>query len=789
MRQYLKIYLSFLSLAVAAILSGFYYSYNQQILLSKKNFEDKYDRLTSVYADQIKEIELFHEKLMKNALYGIEKEIKSKNISTDRLREIAKKYNLTHLFLIENDGNFLKSTNEDPSNIPNLYSFSTDYKNLIHNSEHLYLTTPIILPFPEKTPHKFLTVWRNGYFIEVGVRIQEIAKNISSVLERDHNILQADFVIGEERYTVKAPISIKPETTLNSVKRINIKNPQYTQSAKTQEHEYSLIFHISENELHQTKASITKRYLSNLALSILLLIAILFFVVFVLKRMLQKLTGRIFELAEKGDTQENLKDFTRNKQIANLIKAINKLLKEYRESTDEAVANEREKAFYSMAMQVAHDIRSPLEALKSSKDEIAKLPEIDRQNVNLAISRIEEIAYQLLQKRKKTNDSDLRATNIRTSLDLIIQEKLIQYRSYTDLKLNLHTTSESLAYFSKINSDTFKCILSNIISNAAEASEFNGDIDIYLASTNNEVSLEIHDYGIGISEASIDKLFTKGFTTKKLGNGLGLYHAKKEIDAIGGTISLTTGHHTIVTITLPKEPAPSYFAKHINLNGIKKVIILDDDLSIHQIWKKKFQKINVVLEHYYSGTALIQAHKNIDEATLLLSDYELLGDNLNGIDTILKLNAHRQSIIVTARSDEESLIKQCEENGITILPKIFANEIPLTNLALNKEVILIDDDKLVHLNWKRSFQDHGVKLNSFYNVDEFLNQSSHFELNTPIYIDSNLGNGLKGEIESEKIYLKGFTNLTIATGYDPEFIHRPNWIKNINSKSVHELRF
>ena len=101
--------------------------------------------------------------------------------------------------------------------------------------------------------------------------------------------------------------------------------------------------------------------------------------------------------------------------------------------------------------------------------------------------------------------------------------------------------------------------------------------------------------------------------------------------------------------------------------------------------------------------------------------------------------------------------------------------------------MLIDDDKLVHLNWKSHCKRSGLEFSGFMSVSEFLAASSTFDKASRIYIDSNLGDGVKGEIESEKIFALGFLNLYLATGYEKDSIQKPVWIKEIFSKSPENI--
>ena len=97
--------------------------------------------------------------------------------------------------------------------------------------------------------------------------------------------------------------------------------------------------------------------------------------------------------------------------------------------------------------------------------------------------------------------------------------------------------------------------------------------------------------------------------------------------------------------------------------------------------------------------------------------------------------------------------------------------------------MLIDDDKLVHYSWSYYCDSKGFRFKGFFSIDKFLQSSHLIDKESKIYIDSNLGDGIKGEIESEKIFKLGFKNLYLATGYGKEYIKKPDWIIEVYSKS------
>lgn len=433
------------------------------------------------------------------------------------------------------------------------------------------------------------------------------------------------------------------------------------------------------------------------------------------------------------------------------------------------------------AVQLAHDIRSPLEALKSARDEIARLPELERESVNLAIRRIEDIAYNLLLMRKgKVKSTSL--THVKSTITQIIQEKRLQYRDCSHLHIQVLADQDSYHLFSAINPETFKRIFSNLLDNAAEAIKYQGMLEVQIVSKANEFCVSVIDHGPAIPREKLSRVFEKGFTTKTDGNGLGLYHAKKEIEQVSGHITFSRLDKTEVMVTLPRQVPPRTFAGSIDLNKYTHVIVLDDDESIHLVWKKRFKELPVTLEHFHKASELLDKYKTIPETALLLTDYELLGENVSGLDCIITLGAFENSLLITARSDEQAIIKICSEKGVRILPKSMANEIEIHSKKSLSKVILIDDDKLTHISWKIAAKNAGVTFSSFFTVQDFLNSSNQFSPDSAIYIDSDLGPNMKGELLSKNIFDLGFTELYMATGYAGPDFDKPQWIKAVLGK-------
>jgi signal transduction histidine kinase len=71
--------------------------------------------------------------------------------------------------------------------------------------------------------------------------------------------------------------------------------------------------------------------------------------------------------------------------------------------------------------------------------------------------------------------------------------------------------------------------------------------------SSDRVIIEIRDYGTGIEESNLNKVFIPFFTTKKSGTGLGLAISKKIIESHNGKLEINSkkGEGTTVRVILP----------------------------------------------------------------------------------------------------------------------------------------------------------------------------------------------------------------------------------------------
>ena len=324
---------------------------------------------------------------------------------------------------------------------------------------------------------------------------------------------------------------------------------------------------------------------------------------------------------------------------------------------------------------------------------------------------------------------------------------------------------------------------------------------VSLSSDNGKIFLVIKDNGKGIPPEILIKLGQRGETHGKAGgSGLGLFHARTTAESWGGSLVITSelGKGTTVKIKLPKAEAPDGFVSVLELVSGRPIVVLDDDAAIHQVWQGRFDSARVK-EHdidviHFSEPDKLREWVKVDPAkaknAVCLFDYELLGFKETGLSLAEELGLCGKTILVTSRCEEDRIIEECKRLKIRMIPKGLADFVPIQIAdrveragETKKLAVLIDDDALVRMNWEDAAAAAGIELKMFKEPGGFLSSLESFPKNTAIYIDSELGNDIKGENIAVDLRGKGFTNITLETGHAPEkFAHLP-WLKVMDKQS------
>ncbi|MEZ4816110.1 MAG: HAMP domain-containing sensor histidine kinase [Bdellovibrionota bacterium] len=212
-------------------------------------------------------------------------------------------------------------------------------------------------------------------------------------------------------------------------------------------------------------------------------------------------------------------------------------------------------AFNETAKLVAHDIRSPVTALKmillKNKD---RMPIEETELLESAIARILSISNNLIKSpdfKTKSNPQ-----NLVTAIEKLLSEKKIEHQLENEIDLENTTMQEDFKL--NICPEEFTRILSNLINNSVQATMV-PKIKITINSSSENKSIAITDNGPGLPQNIIQSLTLGQYPLPSSnGNGLGLASAKRYVESNGGQfIYSSSGNGTKIEMIFPYGQRPN----------------------------------------------------------------------------------------------------------------------------------------------------------------------------------------------------------------------------------------
>lgn len=221
---------------------------------------------------------------------------------------------------------------------------------------------------------------------------------------------------------------------------------------------------------------------------------------------------------------------------------------------------EREKRF---AADAAHELRTPLAALKAQAQVALNINGVDEKNQALhkliaSVNRCTHIVQQLLIMNKMVPEAvsinDLEKVNLAK-----LTREVIAMLAPSAVEKHIELAFEANEHIPEVsaNQTALGILIRNLVDNAIRYSRENGQVMVRLLRKENEVVIEVGDDGPGIPEELRARVFERFFRvlgTRSPGSGLGLAIVQQICQLHGGKIELDSpkkGTGLIVRIYLP----------------------------------------------------------------------------------------------------------------------------------------------------------------------------------------------------------------------------------------------
>ena len=185
----------------------------------------------------------------------------------------------------------------------------------------------------------------------------------------------------------------------------------------------------------------------------------------------------------------------------------------------------------SKSRYVVHEIRNQLSICELYANIIGKHCELkDNKDCSNAIDCIKtavKIASSALMDLKSLDNKDLQVYNLQEMIEkALLLSKVYANGKNIELKTNFNDKNSSIF----ADESKFLAVLVNLIKNAIEAIEENGEISISTNIKDDFISIVIANNGSKIPEEIQQKIFSDGFTTKPSGSGIGLFVCRQSLE-------------------------------------------------------------------------------------------------------------------------------------------------------------------------------------------------------------------------------------------------------------------
>jgi PAS domain S-box-containing protein len=257
-----------------------------------------------------------------------------------------------------------------------------------------------------------------------------------------------------------------------------------------------------------------------------------------------------------------------NQQSATLLTAIDiTKYKQTQERVQQVLEREKEQAYSNaeFASMVSHELRTPLNIIsfssnllqrhydywdKNKKQEYFERIQRGIKTIALLIDEVSIIGKVEAQKLKFKPQK----ANIQEFCQILLED--LQLANCNEQQINFSGEGDR---FASLDKSILQLVLTNLIENAVKYSPQGQVVDFTVTTNLKQITFNIKDRGIGITQSDLQRLFEPFYRGNNVGelpgNGLGLTVVKKLVNLHGGEISVNSqvGVGTEFIVSLPNN--------------------------------------------------------------------------------------------------------------------------------------------------------------------------------------------------------------------------------------------
>jgi len=230
-------------------------------------------------------------------------------------------------------------------------------------------------------------------------------------------------------------------------------------------------------------------------------------------------------------------------EITAAMLAFNNMASQLQQAQERLIQVTRVASWQALARKMAHEVKNSLTPIRLTMEEIAS-------RGGAADSAFLEQAAQIVADEVNTLEKRVRAFSefsaeppvVPAEIDVnaLVEERVSFLKNaHPQVIYQMHLAPDRPKAVA--DPDLIKGVLTNLLENAAEAARPGGVVMARTALSGEQLNIEVHDSGPGLSLQAQSSLFEPTISFKKGGMGLGLSIARKSVLLCGGDIQRLDG--------------------------------------------------------------------------------------------------------------------------------------------------------------------------------------------------------------------------------------------------------
>lgn len=234
--------------------------------------------------------------------------------------------------------------------------------------------------------------------------------------------------------------------------------------------------------------------------------------------------------------------------------------------------------------------------------------------------------------------------------------------------------------FVAIHEADVRRLLFNLVTNARDALDGHGTIEVTLARSGGAVTLRVRDSGRGMDEATRARVFEAFFSTKPegKGTGLGLYSVARIMDATSGTIALRTEPRLGTTFELswPVAAAAQALASCVaaapEAARGRVVLLVEDEPAVRAYQGRTLRRAGYEVREASDGASALSLIARSPDGALLCVDGGIPGASaLEIIEAFRRARPGRPVLVCSGQLPEALTRSGLRGDALSFLPKPF----------------------------------------------------------------------------------------------------------------------